>query len=83
MSKAAIIVLDEKDLLELLDFEGGKIHNIRRPVDEWNPGTFEILLEHPDLDEVEDGFVLRRIIIVYHCGMRGSYRVEPPKRRVK
>ena len=75
--RAAIIVISEQHLLKLLDFEGGKIHDIRRPVDVWRPNEFEIVLEHGDLDELLPGYTMRRIFPTY---FRGKGRIDPPKR---
>lgn len=67
MSKknAAIICVSKQSLLKFLDFEGGTIHRIQENPDYWKPDTIEIILEHPDLDEVEDNYVLRRITPLY------------------
>lgn len=82
VSRVAIIAINEKSLLEMLDFEGGKIHDIRRAPDR-PPDEIELVMEHPDLDKEETGCPLRRITPAYHCGLRGSSRVDPPKCKKK
>jgi len=86
---AAIIEIGSKILLKMLDFEGGKIHRVYLPEDRWIPDTICIVLEHPDLDKVEDGFVLRRIQPMYQSiyGDNGCLlkveRVDPPKKEAR
>lgn len=80
---AAIICVNKKALLDWLQFEGGIIHSIRTNPDRWNPDEVEIIIEHPDLDRVFDGFELRRIIPAYRYWKRGRFiktkRIDPPK----
>lgn len=80
---AAIIEIHQQYLLEMLDFDGGTIHSVSFPKDEWKPGVIEFVIEHPDLDKVEPGFQLRRITPAYHSHLRGYDRVEPVKKRRK
>ena len=63
----------------MLDFEGGEIHDIRRPTDQWEPYTIELVIEHPDLDKVEPGFILRRVTPTYILSRRYVERLDPPK----
>ena len=67
MAKAnvAIICISKKALLELLCFPGGVIHDIRTDPEKWNPDEIEIVLEHPDLPEMEDGYILLKINPMY------------------
>ena len=64
-TNAAIIRVSKKALLKLLDFEGGTIHSIRSDPGKWNPDEIEIVVEHPDLPEVEDGFCMLEIKSTY------------------
>jgi hypothetical protein len=78
MTNAAIIQINKQSLAELLDFEGGVVHEIRLGThDYWKPDIIEIVLEHPDLPQVEDGDCMLRIAPAYIIGMR---RVDPPKK---
>lgn len=85
----AIIEVDAKILLKMLDFEGGIIHRVFQPDEVWKPGTISLVLEHPDLDKVEDGYTLRRKIPIYKAtyGEGGSLlkveRIDPPKKSKK
>ena len=83
MRYAAIVTIDKKVLLDYLQFEGGEIHDIRLDKDSWSPNIIEIVIEHPDLDKVEEGFQLRKITPAYRRWERGRYtkllRVDPPR----
>ncbi|KKN24860.1 hypothetical protein LCGC14_0890620 [marine sediment metagenome] len=80
-TNAAIIVIDSGSLLKMLDFEGGKIHIIGfSPDGLWGPHAIEMVIEHPDLNKVEDGYVLTRIIPEYQYTGTVVERVNPPKR---
>ena len=78
---AAIITISKKVLLDFLQFEGGEIHDIRLNKEQWMPEEIEIVIEHPDLDKVEEGYALRRITPAYRFWTRGRYmkllRVDP------
>lgn len=87
---AAIICINKEFLLNWLQFEGGTIHRISIDPDVWNPNTIELLIEHPDLDRVEDGFLLRRVSPMYMVETeivngKESHRIErvgPPKKEI-
>lgn len=81
---AAIMQIGKTTLLRMLKFDGGIVHNIRVDPDVWNPDIIEIVLEHPDLPKVEDGFTLTRITPLYldEVDDTGQFhkitRIEPP-----
>ncbi len=78
---AAIVLVDAKEILHMLDFEGGKIHSIRfSSSDYWRPDIIEILIEHPDLNEVYDGCQLTRITPEYRYTGTVVERVKPRKK---
>lgn len=94
---AAIIIVSRDALAKLLDFEGGKILRVSERPEYWNPKDLELLIEHPDLPEVEDGYCLERIEPMYTSTIRVVQtdeeneqaetfekieRIEPPKKEV-
>lgn len=94
---AAIIVVPKDYLLKLLDFEGGKLLRISERPEYYNPKDFEIVVEHPDLPEVEDGCLLLTIEPLYKSTIHVVQedeehekaetfekieRIEPPKKGV-
>jgi len=52
---AAIIRIDKKVLLKVLDFEGGEIHRVYEAEQYFKPDYICIVLEHPDLPAVREG----------------------------
>jgi len=89
MRNAAIIELNMKLLLDMLDFKGGIIHRVYTPDDLINPSYFNVVIEHPDLPEVEDGERLPVVTPTMQSfyGEDGSLlkieRIDPPKRGKK
>jgi len=85
-TNAAIIKIDAKTLLKILDFEGGTIHRAYMPKELWQPKEVWITLEHPDLPEVSRGDILIRIVPIYattygdNGGIIKVERVDPPKK---
>jgi len=94
---AAIIVVPRDYLAKLLDFEGGKILRISERPEYYNPKDIELLIEHPDLPEVEDGHLLPMIEPMYQSTIRVIQadeeneeaetfekieRIEPPKKEI-
>ena len=61
----AIILISKKALLDLLHFPDGVIRDIRTNPEKWNPDEIEIMLEHPDLPEMEDGDTLIKLNPMY------------------
>jgi hypothetical protein len=53
----AIVYIDTKYLLELLDMKGGTIHKVYQPEGYMfpDPDYFAVLVEHPDLPVVPHG----------------------------
>ena len=82
---AAIVTIQDETLLEMLDFEGGKIISISRPSDIYNPNSFDVMIEHPDLPKVIAGCTLETFKIRYEASLRGYKRTSPEKkyRRVR
>jgi len=69
---AAIVTIDESLILQWLRFEGGRILNIRT-----NPAVnrhIEVVVEHPDMPEVEEGKPYERVCpsYIYHFGDKGE-----------
>ncbi len=85
----AIIQVDIKTFLKMLDFKDGIIHNIKKNDEVWQPGILEMVLEHPDLPLVRDGDYLQKITPTYlmRQGENGVIieieRTDPPKKRGK
>lgn len=79
----AIVCVSKKAILEWLQFEGGTIHSVRMNPEQWEPDEIELVIEHPDLDRVFDGFSLRKIMPTYRFWKRGRFqkmlRIDPPK----
>ena len=88
MSNAAIIMVDGKTLLKRLQFEGGTIREMRIVNDRWESPQIEIVIEHPDLDEVHEGWHLMKIKPIYLDKVdiingkeyHTIERTDPPKR---
>lgn len=78
MAHVAIIDISDKTLLKMLLFKGGTIHRIFKREDEWRSGETCFVIEHPDLDEVEEGYALRHIAPTYTCNNGVLERIEPP-----
>jgi len=68
---AAIVTIDESLLLQWLQFRGGRILNIQR-----SPAVngIEVVVEHPDMPEVEEGKPYDRMcpFYEYHYGDNGQ-----------
>ncbi len=79
----AIICIDEKYLLEFLDFKGGSIHRVQQPDKEWKPSEIQLVIEHRDLPDVIAGDELQRITPTYRYRPRGYSRIDPPKKPVR
>lgn len=98
VTNAGIITVSKKNLLKWLDFEGGTIHRIQQNPDYWRPDDIEIVIEHPDLPEVADNYVLSRVLPLYtstiHVVQTDAEnekaitfekieRIDPPKKEVE
>jgi len=88
---AAIILMDEKAILDWLQFKDGKIQTFREVtgcnIDNEYIKQFELVVEHPDLPEVRKGDSLMRVFPAYHFTKCGRFtriiRVDPPKMKRK
>ena len=84
----ALIQLDFKLLLEMLDFKGGDIRRVYTDDGYFNPTHCNILIEHPDLPVVPPAEMARPITPSYtkYFGEDGGLirveRTDPPKRSV-
>ena len=78
VTHAGIIIIDKEVLLKLLDFEGGTIRWIGESFECWSHSV-ELVIEHPDLPEVADGYRLMRISPEYHT-LGETVRIDPPKK---
>ena len=83
MKHAAKVGISTKLLLDLLDFQGGRIHRVYTPDDYLDPDTFFAVIEHPDLPEVEIGTQLPEVLVSLHTtygenGVVKIERVDPP-----
>ena len=80
---AAIVCISKEAILDWLQLEGGVIHSVRTNPDTLHPDIIELIIEHPDLDKVRDGDILRRITLEYKSWIHGRFckrlRVDPPK----
>lgn len=94
---AAIIRIPKDYLLKMLDFEGGIIHSVRVNPEYWRAKEIEIVIEHPDLPEIEPGMMLYPVQPMYltHCHVvqvddqnekavtyEKIERIDPPKKEV-
>jgi hypothetical protein len=52
--KAAIVEISKDFILQLLHFEGGKIHAVMQEEDRYRPPTIRFIIEHPDMPEVKE-----------------------------
>ncbi len=83
--------------MKFLDFEGGAILGVSNRPEYYNPDEIDILIEHPDLPEVEDGFLLPRLSPMYQSTIHivkedgenekavtfeKIERIDPPKKEV-
>lgn len=64
-TNAAIIRVSSELLIEFLQFKGGTLHRICQNAAQWRPDEFMVVVEHPDLPEVEEGYTLMEIKPVY------------------
>ena len=84
---AAIIEIDKDFLLRLMEFQGGKIYRIYTRDDYFDPPNFFVVIEHPDLPEVEEGQPLAQVKITMATtfGENGVpikiERMDPPKKQ--
>ncbi len=81
----AVIQLDHKLLLEMLDFKGGEIRRIYTDDAYFIPNHCNILIEHPDLPVVPPAEMARPITPAYtkyfgeNGGLISIERTNPPK----
>ena len=81
----ARIEITNEFLLGILDFKGGAIHNVYQDQEYFKPDRFYIILEHPDLPEIESGMMAMTIVPTMQStyGEDGSLikveRIDPPK----
>jgi len=84
MRHAAIISISNQFLLNMLDFKGGIIHRVFMDDEFLAPTSFNMVVEHPDLDEIPDHERLPYItpIMESNFGEDGSllsvHRTNPP-----
>ena len=62
---AAIVEISSKLLLDILDFGGGTVIDVRKPHEVWKPDYIEIVIEHPDMPKVKPAEKLQRIVPMY------------------
>ena len=59
------ICVSKEVLLELLSFGGGTLHNIGFDPEIWQPDAVQLVIEHPDMPEVDAGATLQPITPLY------------------
>lgn len=85
MKHAAIIQMNLKSLLHMLDFEGGTISIVYMPDYPQKPECCNIVIEHPDLPEVVDNTKLSVIQPTFRMELGDNgviikvERIDPPK----
>ena len=71
----AIVCINTNLLLDMLQFKGGVVHDVRFNPDYWKPGQIELVLEHPDLPIVEDGSPLIHVDPIYEVKVNKHNRI--------
>ena len=85
-ANGAIIRVNDKVLLQFLQFEGGYIHKAFKEDGVWEPDYTSFVIEHKDLPEVDPGEPLSSVIpfYAYHYDKNGKLigveRTYPPRR---
>ena len=81
----AIIQISLKVLAEILDFKGATIHRVFMDNELWEPHHLSVVIEHPDLPELEPNKRLSVVtpVMQSYYGEDGSLlkveRIDPPK----
>ena len=86
MLNGALIRIDQKMLLKMLDFEGGEIRGVRLQSEYLVSPDIEVALIHPDLPEIRAGQIAITICPTFtrtyaeHGGLVKVERTHPAKK---
>ena len=71
-------------ILKWLKFDGGTIHRVIEDSEYWSSGRIELVIEHPDLPEVNEGDMIPTVVPSYRADPNGVLeRVYPPVKSSK